>query len=476
MSKNFFENNYLILVNVWNNRYKMLTLPILFAIIFSFFHSIIPEKYKVEISLLIQETSELNPQLSDLSTNPIQRKTIFYEDLIKSKKVIESAIDVTKYSNREDKDFKDFKDRIREGLSLKQTSYHKNDRNLFKISFKWDDKNQIKDLFKEINNSFISEFNNYNIASINKSKNFIAEQLKIKKEEILSSEKKIIDFKIKHKDIAANLMGFDYKENAELDQRIRKKEIDYLSLKEKFEVLQLKLLRDNPVKKMLELKIAEHEKNLSNYKLKYTENHSSVIREKKILKELNQKLFEIDSDTNLNISEIKDYLLRSEGAVPYFLLDKIHELEDLKIERNKAERELVVMKELKTQQQKGLENFGNLYVMLKDLEQDLEIKEERYNKLLEKEEFIKITKDLKKFEKQETIQMMNQNSIEIISLKPPKFVYIILGFIFGILLVLSLSVFSFLMNQNLIKKRDIENILNSDVITRVPHIKKIEEL
>jgi capsular polysaccharide biosynthesis protein len=471
MSKKFFENNYLILLNIWSNRYKMVIFPIVFAIIFSFFHSIIPEKYKVELSLLIQDTSELNPQLSDLSTNPIQRKTIFYEDLIKSQKVLDSAIQITQFSDKEDEDFKD---RMREGISLKQTSYNKNDRNVFKVSFKWDDRNQIKLLFKEINSSFIREFNKYNIDSINKSKYFITEQLRLKKEEILASEKKIIDFKIKHKDIATNLMGFDYKENTELEKKIREKEIDYLSLKEKFEILQLQLLRDNPVKKMIESKIAEHEKNLSNYRLVYTEEHSSVIREKKILKELNDKLFNINEQNALNVSEIKDYLIKNNGSIPYFLLDKIHELEDLKIERNKSERELVVMKELKKKQQEGLEQFGELYVTMKDLEQDLEIKEERYNKLLEKEEFIKITEELKKFEKQETIQIMNQNSLEVISLKPPKIVYIIIGFVFGVFLVLSLSVFAFLINQNVIKRKDAESILDSKVITRVPHIRNIE--
>lgn len=473
MNKAFFENNYLILSNIWKNRYKLAIFPFVFAACFFFFHSIIPEKYEVNLSLLIQDTEELNPQLSDLSISSIQRKTIFYEHLIKSDQVLDKSINDNSFFQFEnDIQKKEIKDRIRNGLKLSQTSYNKNDKNVFNISFKWDDRNEIEDLFFEINESFICAFNDSHIESINKSRSFINQQLKMKKEEILLSEKNIIDFKLKHKDIVNELMRFDYKENSTLDQKITEKEILFLGIKEKYEVIQKQLIRENPVKKMVQLKIAEHKKTLSNYNLIYTEHHSLVIKEKQIIKELELELQSLNESNTLNIEQIKQYLSENIGTVPYLLIDKTSELENVIIEKNKIERELMGLKKIKEKQDNGLKNFGDLYIQLKELKQDLKIKEEKYNKLLEKEEFIKITEELKRFEESDTIQIMNKDSLEIKSLKPPKIIYILGGYIFGVFLILSISIIEFILNQNIIKQREISEILNSKVISRVPHISK----
>lgn len=472
MNKAFFENNYLILSQIWKNRYKLIITPLLCAFLFSFFHYMIPEKYETSLSMLIQDTEELNPQLSDLSTRPIQRKTIFYEHLIKSDQVIYAALNKIGY---QDKNTKEFKDRIRSGLRLSQVSYGKNDRSVFKINFKWDNDEDILKILLAINSSFIEAFNNYHIESIARSREFITNQLKIKKAEILESEKKIIDFKISNKDIATDLIAFDYRENEALEEKIIEKEIDYLGISEKFEVLQKQLLRDNPVKKMLEEKISEHKKNLSNYRLTYTENHSLVIKEKGLLLSLESKLRDMNKEDTLNMNEIKSFLSENEGVLPYFLLNKIQEIENLKVEKNKVERELSGLKKMKSEQQTGLKNFGDLYIQLRDLEQDVEIKEKRYNKLLEKEEFIKITEELKKFEEIETVQIMNKNNIKINSLKLPKIIYIVGGFILGVFLILSVSILGFMLNPNIIKKQDSEEILKAHVISRVPHINKKKE-
>lgn len=469
MNKAFFENNYLILSHIWKNRYKLMLTPIIFSFVFAFFHSMIPEKYEVGLSMLIQDTDELNPQLSDLSTSPLQRKTIFYEHLIKSDQVLNSALKEIGY---QDKNTSEYRDRIRSGLNFAQTSYGKNDRNVFKVSFKWNTNEDIVKVFLAINESFVDAFNNFHIEAIQKSRSFINSQLKIKKEEILASEKKIIDFKLKHKDIATELMAFDYKENAALEQKIIEKEIEYLGVKEKYEVLQKQLLRDNPVKKMIEEKISNHRKTLSNHRLVYTEEHSLVLKEKELIKELEQELQKMETESSFNLIEIKDFLSQNEGVIPYFLIDKIHELENLKVDKNRTERELSGLNKLKEEQQKGLQDFGDLYIQLRDLEQDLEIKEERYNKLLEKEEAIKITEELKKFEQMETIQIMNQSSIEIKSLKLPKIIYTVGGVIFGVFLILSVSILGFMLNQNVIKKKEVEEILETIVISRVPHITK----
>lgn len=469
MNKAFFENNYLILSHIWKNRYKLVISPVIFSLVFLLYHSTIPEKYETSLGMLIQDTEELNPQLSDLSTSPLQRKTIFYEHLIKSDEVIISALNNINY---QEKNTPEYRDRIRSGLKFSQSSYGKNDRSVFNISFKWDEKTDIVNVFLAVNESFISAFNDYHIESITKSRKFITNQLKQKKIEILNSEKQIINFKIKNKDIATELISFDYKKNAALDQKIIEKEIEFIGIKEKYEILQKQLLRDNPVKKMIEERLSEHKKTLSNYRLIYTENHSLVKKEKAIVVELELELTYLTEENAFNLSEIKGFLSQNNEVVPYFLIDKVRELENIKIEKNKTDRELSGLKKMKNAQQVGLKDFGDLYIKLRDLEQDLEIKEKRYNKLLEKEEFIKITEDLKKFEELETIQIMNQSSLEIKSLKLPKIIYIIGGFVFGVFLILSVSIFGFMLNQNVIKKGDAEEILDSVVISRVPHINK----
>ena len=196
MNKAFFENNYLILSHIWKNRYKLVISPVIFSLVFLLYHSTIPEKYETSLGMLIQDTEELNPQLSDLSTSPLQRKTIFYEHLIKSDEVIISALNNINY---QEQNTPEYRDRIRSGLKFSQSSYGKNDRSVFNISFKWDEKTDIVNVFLAVNESFISAFNDYHIESITKSRKFITNQLKQKKIEILNSEKQIINFKIKNK-------------------------------------------------------------------------------------------------------------------------------------------------------------------------------------------------------------------------------------------------------------------------------------
>lgn len=473
MNKVFFENNYLILLNVWHNRFKLLFFPFIFAFCFFIFNSIIPEKYEVKLGLLIQDTNELNPHLSDLSISSIQRKTIFYENLIKSDNVLNKTIHQFK-NDKNNGDIKnnEFKNRIRNGLKLTQTSYNKNDKNVFNISFKWNNKKEIKKLFLLLNNSFIEAFNESHINSINKSGVFIKKQVKNKKNEILLSEKKIIDFKIKHKNIITELIAFDYEKDDSLDKKITEVEIDLLGIKEKYEVVQNQLIRENPIKKMLELKISKHKTKLSNFNLIYTEKHSLIIKEKQILTELNQELKLMEQQNIVDINQIKKYVSDNNGAIPYLLVNKTNELENLIIEKNKTERELIGLKKIKEKREISFKDFGNLYIELKDLEQDLKIKEKKYNKLLEKEEFIKTTEELKKFEEKDIIQIMNQDGLIIKSLKPPKFIYIIGGYIFGFLLVISISVIQFLLNQNIIKQKEITDILGAPVISRIPNINK----
>lgn len=472
MNKTFFENKYLILSNIWKNRYLLVLSPIIFSICFFIFHSMIPEKYQVNLDLLIQDTEELNPQLSDLSISSIQRKTVFYESLIKSEKVLDKAINASDTNLIKFQDLKELKDRIRSGLKLSQTSYSKNDRNVFKIVFKWNNKNEIYPLFLSINDSFIDAFNSSHINSINKSKNFINAQLKRKKEEILKCEKDIIDFKLLNKDVLTELSAFDYKEGNTLDQKIIEKEILFMGINEKYELLQNQIMRDNPIKKMLKLKISAKKELLSNYRLIYTENHSLIKKEKQALLLLEKELSLFNKESILDLNKLKETLLNKTDTIPYFMIEKVNQLENFQIEKNKIERELLGLKKLKEKQQENLEKFGDLYIQLKDLEQDLKIKEEKYNKLLEKEEYIKITAELKNFEREETIQIMNKDSLEIKHLKQPKIIYIVGGFIFGIFLILSMSILEFLLNQNVIKQREFEDILKSKVISRVPHIRE----
>ena len=485
MNSSVWKNVYLILMAAWRQRYLILVPMLIMPVIGGLIAMTRGKVFDTHTTILVQETSKLNPFLEDfsVSTNLSERMAAL-DTLLHSRHVLFSVaeelelfdVDASELDkNREIK-------RLSAGITLTQKG-----KDLVQISFRDSEPEFMEKKLQVVSKHFIEQLLAPERSSIRKSGEFMQQQINIQRLELLESEKKLSEFKQNN---AADLPAFhggNVKRLRELRQALAAKQIELSGAKAELESLDDKLSSTNPVVGALEKRIVNLTSDLELLRARYTENHSKVIQvsrqltfiqeKRNVLIEKTAKLTpeQIERLWNLAMSNTMQTSATNadgaEGTISGLLVSQLEEVQKSRTRMQRLEHEIASIKDQIQAMDSHVKSYASIEQQLTELERDLSTKQSLYDEFLKRYEMARVTGSLGKFEEKNRIKIIDEPYTPSWPSNLPAMLFVIAGLFGGLALGIGLATLLELMDNSIRRVDQLQEITSAPVLSRIPKIK-----
>ncbi|WP_440906388.1 GumC family protein (plasmid) [Catenovulum sp. SX2] len=361
------------------------------------------KQYVNHATILIEESSLLNPFLDDLSFSfELEERMAALNTLVLSRKVLTQVAKDAQLvdENASIKQIEEMQQKLSQALSLQLVGDE-----LVKIHFKWHERAVMKIVLEKVVEHFIERLLAPTKASLDTSEQFFAEQLNYQRKELEQAEDLLAQFKQEHSELLPELLN----ENREALQQIEKqkqlKKVALSGAKARLQSLIDKLGKANPVIGAIEERIVRVESELVLLKARYTDKHSKVVAKyrelsslKKRQKELVESKQEFDTDNLDQLWQIANALPDSQNGTQNLLVSQIVSLQDAKNEVEQIKQEFEMLNEQAKEISVKMYQSSDIEKKLRKLERDYSVKSDLYQDMLSRYEMAKVTGKLVRYE------------------------------------------------------------------------------
>ncbi len=461
----------LIFSGAWRQRY-VIVIPILFFPIVGLIIGVTAnKKYKNHTSMLIQETSKMNPFLEDFAVSAMlkERKDAL-QTLLHSRHILGS---VAREMNlvTENSPPLEF-DRIIQKLSNSLIVSFKG-KDLIRIDYTTDSPTGMKDTLNSISQQFIEQLLAPERSSMSDSSRFLAQHLEYRKKELEQAESALATYKNLHATELPEFHLANISRLTKLKQRLSEKVSELAGSIKTLGSLDQQLSKTNPVIGVIEEKIVQIQSSLALYQSRYTNKHSKIVGAKRQLKRLEEERRELISlsKNSSNTDKLWDIAsittITNDSSQPLL----ISQLENLQFSRSRV----VGLKEETSSLQKTIhslekkaQDYGDQEKELLKLDRDLKVKTDLYNELLTRHEMAKVTGSLGRFEQDKRVKIIDKPFTPSYPTNFPIYLFIVFGFTAGIVFGGGIALLIEITDTTLRTRKQLEELLNVPVISRIP--------
>ncbi|PCS22457.1 GumC family protein [Candidatus Enterovibrio escicola] len=464
-----------LLDGAWRRRYVIMLPIIIFPLIGTIIGLLTPKAFNSHTSMLIQETSKMNPFLEDLAVSAkmderfSSLQTLLHSRHILGKVALQQGF-ITEKS--EPRLINDTIEILSNGLTMSTIG-----KDVIRIDYHSNQSEGMKETLEDVSRYVIDELLAPERSSMKDSSYFLSEHIKLRRKDLDKAEVALTDFKSKHPEGLPELQIANYSRIEQLKQRLSEKEAEMAGAKKGLGGFDQQLSSTNPVIGRIEEQIVKIRSKLALLKARYTDQHSMVkgaIRnlnhlEKQRTKLLANTILTVDSNQLWDIAS-SSHLNTENGSQPML----IFQLENLQLARSRVDmlqeetsslRGIIKALELKTNQS------GEKERKIQTLQHDLGIKRKLFHELLERYEMARLTSSLGVFEQDKRIKIIDRPFSPSTPSNISLIVFTISGLIGGVLLGFSTAVLLELTNTTIRHISTLEAITSSPVITRIPPLK-----
>ena len=461
----------LILSGAWRQRY-IVAIPILiFPIIGLIIGMTANKTYQNHTSMLIQETSKMNPFLEDFAVSAMlkERKDAL-QTLLHSRHILGS---VARERNlvSEDNSAQEI-DRIIQKLSNSLIVNFKG-KDLIRIDYTADNPIGMKETLESISQQFIEQLLAPERSSMSDSSRFLAQHLNYRRIELEKSESALAAYKNLHATELPEFHLSNISRLTKLKQRLSEKKSELAGAIKSLGSLDQQLSKTNPVIGIIEEKIVQIQSSLALYQSRYTDKHSKIVGAKRKLKRLEEERRELmllskktrDTDKLWDIASITSITKDSQQPL------LISQLENLQFSRSRVvglKEETYSLKNMIHMLEKKAHLYGEQERQLLKLDRDLKVKMDLYNELLTRHEMAKVTGSLGRFEQEKRVKIIDKPFTPSYPTNFPIYLFAILGFIAGIVFGGGIALLIEITDTTLRTRKQLETLLNVPVISRIP--------
>lgn len=473
MQNDIFLNIHHIIAAAWRRRYTI-AMPIMIMPVIAVLVGVMAQKtYQNHTTLLVQETSRMNPFLEDFSVSTqLKERMTALKALLHSRHVLSSVIDEIN-SNTADKPSTEAEiARLSSKLSVQLIGS-----DMVKIAYKDSNPSEMKRTLEIVSKHFLTKLLAPEKSSIGASEDFLKSQLERHHLALIAAENKLSAFKSENVDRLPEQYQYNVKTLRELGALKQEKLASLAGAKAALNSLSTQLLKTNPMISSVEETIMTRSAQLAILKSKYTDSHSKVITLTKELKRLESQrdkiLQETKSLANTDIEKLWQLATnltdQHEGSTQRpLLVSQLEAIEQAKSRHQQLEQELAHVTTRVAQLKANLEEFGPTEQQLTELQRDIVTNKQVYNDLLKRYEMAKVTGALGRFEENERIKIIDRPFIPVTSMTPPLTIYLIAGIFGGLALGLCAAFILEISNTKIVKREVVESIIGVPVITRLP--------
>lgn len=470
-------NIYRFIEIIWRRRYYLGISIILAVLIASLISMVTPKRYGSHTSILVQESSLLNPFLEDLSVSfNLEDRMVALRVLVHSRHILFTVAEqndlIDKNSDYRERDL--IVKKLSGAITLKLSGA-----DLVIITLTWDVPSQMKSILNSVSQLFIDSLMAPSRASIISSEKFLLTQLELRRDKLVAAEEKMAAFRRLHLGVLPELFIQNNQTLFSIYSAIRDKDIELSGAYGQLNSLKLKLAQTNPVIGIVEEQIVSVEAKLSLLKASYTRNHSKVQSVELLLNNLKNEQNKLLSknveftDEQLNqlwnLASVPDSG-DGEGKAPSLLLSQLENLQTSQSRVIQLENEIAMLHQQSKRLTSNVAMEADVAKELSALERDLIVNTKLYHDLLNRHEMAKVTGELGRHEEPEKIKVIDMPFTPGYPTNLSLSLYIVMGLIGGIGCGISLTVAAELLDDTLWHIRNVNAFDNINILARLPSI------
>ncbi|NGN98327.1 chain-length determining protein [Grimontia sp. S25] len=474
---NSLTYKFLILLDgAWRRRYVVMMPILIFPLMGIAIGLLSPKQYISHTSMLIQETSKMNPFLEDLAISA-QMKERFsgLQTLLHSRHILGKVAVERGYVKEDDSPQK--LDQVIAQLSngLNMVTIGKD---VIRIDYRSNDPEGMKETLETVSDYVVEELLAPERSSMKDSSFFLSEHINKRREELDHAEAALADFRSKHADGLPELQVANYARIEQLKQRLSEKEAEMAGAQKSLGGLDQQLSSTNPVIGSIEDQIVKIRSELALLKARYTDQHSLVqaaLRNLRRLEEQRAQLVESTRET-IDTAQLWDIAssarMNGDSESQPLLISQLESLQAARSKVETLEEETASLRKMITQLEEKTNMSGEKEQQIRKLERDLQVKRMLFEELLERQEKARLTSSLGVFEQDKRIKIIDRPYSPSTPSNLPIIVFAIAGMVGGVFLGCGLAVIMELTDTTIRRIHTLETITGAPVLTRIPFVKQ----
>ena len=480
MKTELFLNLHYVLVATWRRRYLIVVPIFIMPVISLIAGSIAPKKYASHTTILIQETSKLNPFLADLAVSTqLKERMAALQALLHSRHMLgEVALELGLIA--EDKVSYDnaILSRLSRALRVELIGT-----DLIKIHLVDSAPEDMAQTLTVVSRHFLSKLLAPERSSIDASESFLETQLSHQQRALIEAELALASFKAEHSGSLPNQHQFDIEQLREIEKQLQIKQTELAGADAALQSFTTQLLKTNPILASIEQQIVSVSTRLSQLQSRYTNKHSQVIRVIEKLQRLQQERLELMESTQQVRVEEPDKLwqlatqlapsqtntLASSESVQPLLVTQLEAVEQAKSRHQQLKNEINQLAKVKAELLTRIERFAEVEQQLSELKRDISTKQRLYDDFLERYEMAKITGALGKYEEHDRVKIIDKPYTPGAPTNLPLMVYGIAGIVGGLVLGSCLALLLETVDTSIERREALERELGLPVLARLPN-------
>lgn len=476
MSSEILRNLFRLLSAAWRRRYTI-CVPIIIMPIFGFFASFMaPKFYEAHTTIMLQDTTALNPILEDFSiSNNLEERQLALKILLRSRKVLKGvakAVDLISDKSTE-QEIDEAINELSSSLSIVFGG------ELVKIYYRSQNKTDIENLLKKVTIHFLDLVQAPQKSWQKASTQFLKDQVDRRHKELSDAQLKLSEYKAQHALELPELHKANITRLAELRQLFMEKETELAGAKAAMEEFNGNLAQTNPVIGKLEERIINTRTTLSMLRSRYTEKHSKVqtsVRELERLQSERQRM--IAESSKLNTEDVQRLwnLAASTPSVSAentqgqttILASQLQAVQEAKAKVTSLENEVQSVTIQTETLRNKVQQFAEVERSLVELQRDFQIKQKLYDDFLNRYVMAQVTEDLSAYEESERVKIIDEPFTPSSPNQLPASLFIVAGLFAGVGIGTGLAAISEISDTTLRLQDTVERMAGVPVLARIP--------
>ena len=464
---------YCILAGGWRQRY-IIAVPILLMPLFGALIGIMtPKQYQAHTSMLIQETSKMNPFLEDFAVSAMHKERMAaLETLLHSRHILSSVATERGLINAQSTPSEHDQQIALLSNSLTVSMAGKD---LIRIDFKSHQPEGMKETLMVVSDHFIEQLLAPERSSMRDSTQFLADLLIERKADLATSELALAEYKNINASQLPELHVSSVARLSQLQQTLAEKEAELAGARKSLGSLDEQLSKTNPVVGRLEEQIVSLQSDLAILRARYTDNHSKVlgtIRKINRLEDERQKAL-TNTDQNMNTHQLWDMastvtLDNKNNQNQPLLISQMESLQAARSQVTSLEEETASLTKLIKPLEKQVAHYGEQERSLSQLVREIDVKRELYHELAQRYEMARVTGSLGTYEQEKRIKIIDLPYTPSSPSNFPLVIYILLGIIAGLALGIGLATVLEVTDSSIRRQDQLIKLTHKPVFSRLP--------
>lgn len=466
---------FLILAGAWRRRYTII-IPIIIFPLFGAVLSMLSQKnYAAHTSMLIQETSKLNPFLEDLAVSAMLKERISaLKTLLHSRHILTAVAQERGLINQQTSPVEH--DQVINQLSS-SLNIAMQGKDLIRIDYRSSNPQGMKEILQSVSEQFVAQLLAPERSSMTDSRKFLGEHLQNRQIQLDKAEMAMAQFIDQHASELPELHLSNIARLSKLKQRIAERQAELAGASRSLGGISQQLSKTNPIVGIIEEKIIRLQGELALFRARYTEQHSSVVGALKKLKRLEQKRQQLisNSDESLSIEKLwvigNNYQPDNNTEQQPLLISQLENMQQTSAKVEGLKEEIKSLNGIIVSLEKQMSSYGENASDLSKLQRELTIKRNLYDDILVRFENASITASLGVFEQDKRVKVIDRPFTPNSPINKPLLLFIISGLFAGLFFGLGLAIIFEISDSRLRNRNQLEVLTGVPLFSRIPYIR-----